>query len=402
MSDNDIRPYDIVLFGATGFTGGLAADYLSRNAPPQTRWAIAGRSQSKLDALRARLSSDESPCPPTGSIRADVSDPASLAAMASSARVVITTVGPYKLHGEPVVRACVEQGADYVDLSGEQDFVDDIRERFGPMAQDKGLRLVPCCGFDSVPHDLGAYFTRKLLPADVPVRMEGFVWTNGSFSGGTWHSAVRAMGRMPALRKEHSRRRRETAGDESDRQSSDSNDRKVGKVRERIRYEPEIGSWVVPLPTIDPAIVLQSARSLDEYGPDFRYGHYVKVPSLPKLAGLLGGVGSIFLLAQTSLTRSLLLSFKSSGEGPSAERRARSRFSVTFIATSGNLRAMGEVSGGDPGYDETAKMISEAALSLAFDRDRLPRRAGVLTPVEAFEDRLIERLSARGMKFRVL
>src|SRR5690606_5064850 len=135
---------------------------------------------------------------------------------------------------------------------------------------------------------------------------------------------------------------------------------------------------------------------------DFRYGHYMKVGSLARTVGVIAGIGTVFLMAQTPPTRALLLSLKDPGEGPSPERRARSRFSVTFVATAGELRAVAEVAGGDPGYDETSKMLAESALSLAFDRDRLPKRAGVLTTAEAFGDRLIERLNARGLTFRVL
>lgn len=393
MSDTQ-RPFDIVLFGATGFTGGLTADYLARYAPVGTHWAIAGRSERKLDGLRSRLASANLPCPPEAIVVADVANDASLAAMAASARVLITTVGPYGDFGEPVVRACVEQGTDYVDLSGEQDFVEDMRDRYGQAARERGVRIVSCCGFDSIPHDLGAYFTRKLLPSDVPVRMNAYVWTNGSISGGTLRSAVRTMARMKDIRKRHAERRALAA----DKIPT----RKVGKIRESIHFEPEVNGWVVPMPTIDPDIVLQSAAQLEVYGPDFRYGHYMKVGSLARTVGLVTGVGAVFLMAQTAPTRALLLSTKDSGEGPSPERRARSRFRVTFVATSGDQRAVGEVSGGDPGYDETSKMLSESALSLAFDGERLPKSAGVITPAVAFGDRLVERLNARGLTFRVV
>lgn len=393
MSDSQ-RPFDLVLFGATGFTGGLTADYLARNAPVGTRWAIAGRNERKLESLRSRLASENLPCLPEAIVVADVADSASLTAMAASARVVITTVGPYGEYGEPLVRACVEQGSDYVDLSGEQDFVEDMRDRYGAAARERGVRIVPCCGFDSIPHDLGAYFTRKLLPADVPVRMEAYVWTNGSISGGTLRSAVRIMAGMRRLRKRHAERRALAA--------QQTPVRKVGKIRESIRFEPEVNGWVVPMPTIDPDIVLQSAAQLEAFGPDFRYGHYMKVGSLARTVGVVTGIGAVFLLAQTAPTRALLLSTKGAGEGPSPERRARSRFSVRFVATSGEQRAVGEVSGGDPGYDETSKMLAEAALSLASDRGQLPEAAGVLTPAVAFGDRLIERLNARGMSFRVV
>jgi short subunit dehydrogenase-like uncharacterized protein len=157
------REHDIVLFGGTGFTGALTAEYLAANAPASTRWALAGRNMGKLEALRDRLGVD------VPLLKADVEDAKSIDAMAESTRVVITTVGPYVEYGEPLVRACAERGTDYTDLTGEPEFVDRMFVKYHEAAESTGARLVHACGFDSIPHDLGARFTVELLPEGVPL-----------------------------------------------------------------------------------------------------------------------------------------------------------------------------------------------------------------------------------------
>src|SRR2546423_7481476 len=185
------REYDIVVFGATGFTGALTAEYLVANAPEGARLALAGRNQSKLEAVRERIGAPSD----LPLLQADVTDADSLRRVASQSRVVITTVGPYIFFGEPLVAACAAAGTDYVDLTGEPEFVDLMWLRYQEQAQKSGARIVHCCGFDSIPHDLGALFTVQQLPTGSPIRLEGFVRAGGTFSGGTFHSAVNAFGR---------------------------------------------------------------------------------------------------------------------------------------------------------------------------------------------------------------
>src|ERR1700760_3127655 len=184
------REYDLVLFGATGFTGGLTADYLAAHGPTNLRWALAGRNRAKLEAVAARLAGARSPVPPPALREADAPAPPAPARTAESTKVAIPTVGPYALYGAPLVAACAAAGTDYVDLTGEPEFVDRMYLENDAAAKASGARLVHCCGFDSVPHDLGAYFTLLQLPENVPVRIEGYVRTNARFSGGTYHSAV--------------------------------------------------------------------------------------------------------------------------------------------------------------------------------------------------------------------
>jgi short subunit dehydrogenase-like uncharacterized protein len=382
------RTYDVVLFGATGYTGGLTAEYLARNAPADARWALAGRNAAKLEAVRTRLAAIKPACEKLELLSADSNDPDSLKRVAQSARVVITTVGPYILHGEPLVAACAAAGTDYVDLTGEPEFVDLMWLRYHEQATQSGARIVHCCGFDSIPHDLGAYFTVQQLPANVPIKLAGFVRAGGTFSAGTYHSAINAMGRMRLYAK--------TKKERSTREARPA-DRRIGSMPPKVRREPSLKSWVVPMPTIDPQIVRRSAAALDRYGPDFRYGHFLQVKSLATVAALAGGVSTLFALAQLKPTRDWLLARKSSGEGPTPEQRAKAWFRVRFRGEGGGTVVNTEVTGGDPGYGETSKMLAESALCLAFDD--LPKRSGQLTTAVAMGNALIERLQAAGIKF---
>ncbi|MGE0067928.1 MAG: trans-acting enoyl reductase family protein [Solirubrobacterales bacterium] len=385
------RQYDLALFGATGFTGGLTADYLAANAPTPLRWALVGRNRSKLEAVAARLAAARPAAPVPDLVVADATDAAALAEVAGSTRVVITTVGPYVLYGGPLVAACAAAGTDYVDLTGEPEFVDRMWIEHHAEAERSGARLVHCCGFDSIPHDLGAYFTVKQLPEGVPLRVDGYVQSNAEFSGGTYHSAINAFARgrqTLAAAKERKAAEQRPAG------------RAIHSAGFGIRRDAELGGWVAPLPTIDGAIVRRSAAALERYGPDFTYGHHLVSKHLATLAALSGGIGAVALLAPLPPTRKLLLKVKSPGEGPSEERRERSWFKVTFVGEGGGKRVVTEVSGGDPGYTETAKMLAESGLCLAFDE--LPAGAGQLTTATAMGDALTARLQRAGIEFRVL
>lgn len=386
------RPFDLVLFGATGFTGRLAAEYLAttlRDTP--VRWALAGRSTSKLESVRAALVAIDPRCAELPLLQADSADASSLAATAAKTRVVLTTVGPYVRLGEPLVAACVEAGTDYVDITGEPAFVHRMIERYGDAARAAGVRIVSCCGFDSIPHDLGVLFAVRQMPAGEAIEAEGIVRASGTFSGGTWHSTLDGFARM-----------REDRGALRPRPEERDPSRTVRGARPSLRYDHPLGMWLCPLPTIDPLIVLRSARLVPEYGPDFRYGHYAGVRSTLTVAGGAVGLSALVLLAQFKPTLSLLRKVRDPGDGPSPEVRARSKFSVTVRAVSRSKRVVTRVRGGDAGYTETAKMVSEAALCLAFDRDKLPSRVGVLTPAAAMGDALIDRLVRAGIVFETL
>jgi short subunit dehydrogenase-like uncharacterized protein len=380
------RPYDIVLFGATGFVGVLTAEYLAAHAPEGLRWAIAGRSEEKLNRLREQLPGGAE----VGVLRADVSDPGSLRELAEHARVVATTVGPYVTYGEDLVAACADTGADYLDLSGEPEFVDLTYVRHDARARETGARLVHACGFDSVPHDLGAYFTVRQLPEGVPLTVDGFVSADATFSGGTFASALNQFSRgrqMLAAARDRGRHEPRLVG------------RRASAPTGMPRYAKEVGAWALPLPTIDPQIVRRSAKALERYGPDFRYRHYAAVRHLPVAVGGVAAMGSLVTAAQLPPARRWLSDRLRPGEGPGPEKRAKSWFSVRFVGEGGGRRVFTEVAGGDPGYGETAKMFAESALSLAFDD--LPPTAGQVTTAVAMGDALTERLRRAGIRFRV-
>jgi short subunit dehydrogenase-like uncharacterized protein len=223
------------------------------------------------------------------------------------------------------------------------------------------------------------------------VTVSGYVRASATFSGGTFASALtgfsRARQNVAAARARKALEPRPT-------------NRSVRAVPGRPHRDPVQGGWAMPLPTIDPQIVARSGRALERYGPDFRYSHYASVRRLPVAVGGVAGVGALFALAQLPPARKALQQRLKAGDGPSAQRRARSWFTVTFVGTGGDERVVTRVSGGDPGYDETAKMLAESALALAFDD--LPPTAGQVTTAVALGDALITRLRAAGMTFAVL
>jgi short subunit dehydrogenase-like uncharacterized protein len=247
---------------------------------------------------------------------------------------------------------------------------------------------VSCGGLDAIPADVGAFFTVAQLPAGQPIRMAGYLRLQARFSGGTERSAIKALGSTRPVWPPPP--------------PATASGRHVEVLAGKVERLPEFG-WVSPMPTIDGPIVVRSAAVLDHYGPDFRYGHHAAHGSLAVLlaAGVFFGI--LALLARIPPLRALLLAFaKRSGDGPSEEVRAKSWFKLRFIAESGGKKVQTEVSGGDPGYGETSKMLAESALCLARDRERLPARAGVLTPAAAMGDALLERLQRAGLKFEVL
>jgi short subunit dehydrogenase-like uncharacterized protein len=381
------REFDVVLFGATGFTGGLTADYLAAHAErtgATTRWAIAGRNLAKLEAARDRLGGD------VAVLVADAQDPASLARVAASTKVVATTVGPYARYGEPLVAACAAAGTHYTDITGEPEFVDTMFLRHHETAVASGAKLVHACGFDSIPHDLGAQFCVEQLPEGVPLRVRGFVRAGGLFSGGTLDSATTAMSRgrqtLAAARRRRSREQR-PAGRGIHGEAKPS-------------YERELQRFGVPLPTIDPQIILRSAAALDRYGPDFTYGHYAAVKKPLVAVGGVAVVGGLLVASQIGPLRRRLVAMRPPGTGPSEERRARAWFKVTFIGDGGGRHVVTSVSGGDPGYTETAKMLAESAMCLAHDD--LPDTAGQVTTAVAMGPVLRERLIRADMRFDVV
>jgi len=381
----DARDLDIVLLGATGFTGELIARYLAAHAPATVRVGLAGRNPAKLEAVRARTGSAHE------LVTVDATDSAALRDLTARSRVLITTVGPYIVHGDPVVAACADTGTDYLDLTGEPEFMDLTYLLHHARAQTTGARLIHACGFDSVPHDLGAQFTVGHLPEGVALSVRGLVRMRGTFSGGTAASALEIMGRARQGRATHDIRRRVEPEPEG---------RVVRIVTRRVGRDPDTGWWTVPMPTIDPLVVTESARLLPRYGPEFSYSHNWAGGNPMAVAGFLGGVGAVAAAAQVPPLRRALTRLRPSGSGPNEAQRDAAWFAVRFVGEGDGSRVTTEVSGGDPGYTETSKMIAEAALSLALDD--LPPTAGQVTTAAALGPALRTRLEAAGITFRVL
>jgi short subunit dehydrogenase-like uncharacterized protein len=313
-----------------------------------------------------------------------------MAAMARGTRVLISTVGPYVQVGDPAVRAAAEAGIAYVDLTGEPEFVDRTWLAHHETALRTGATLVHACGFDSIPYDLGVLYTVEQLPEGVPIDVKGYIRAGGTASGGTYHSAIGAFARL-----------RQSAATAKERRQREG--RPEGRT---VRGAGTVGrgadgkGWALPLPTIDPQVVLRSARALDRYGPAFTYSHYAQFKRLPVLVGTVAGAGVLLAGAQLAPTRKALLRLKSQGDGPSPEKRASSWFRLRLVGEGGGRRVVTQVSGGDPGYDETAKMLSESALCLAFDD--MPKVAGQTTTAVAMGRPLIDRLHREGIRFETL
>lgn len=386
------RRFDLVLFGATGFTGGLVADYLARmSVQEKFSWALAGRNPEKLAAVKQRLANVAGMIAPE-IISADVDDAAAMAELAASTTAVITTVGPYTLYGEPLVKAAAAAGTHYVDLTGEPQFVHLMREKYDAQARQSGARIVNSCGFESIPPDIAVLRAVNLLrerlgeqafsQADVVVM--GGVEAGGNFSGGTWHSAVEAM----ATARDWMRKRPK---------HGTSN---IHAVKTPFLYEPSWQCWAMNMPTIDPEVVRHSARLRGDYGRQFSYGHFLAMKNPFMLAGLAVGIGGIFTLAQFTPTKNWLLKQKLPGDGPSEAQREKGWFHMNITAKAAGETVVCRLIGGDPGYGDTAKMLAEAGLCLALDKN-LPVAAGVITPAAAMGEVLIPRLERAGLRFEL-
>ena len=395
------RPYDIILLGATGFTGQLTAEYLLKHQPT-LKLALAGRNGEKLEQVREALLADNNTATVPDLLVADSHNMASLKQLCAQTKVVITTVGPYAVHGEDLVAACITQGCDYVDLTGEPQFVTDMQRKYGADAAKAKVKIVHCCGFDSIPHDIGVFFTIDALSkklgdevlAQSKISIEGFVRGHGDISGGTWNSAINAMPNWQEFIKQ---RRAQYQQQQDGRDIYLIEKPSIRKLKD---------GWAAPLPTIDPAIVVQTAKRYANYGLSFSYAHFAVVPQLRRLALTGAAIAGVFALAQFDKGRSWLGKQRPSGAGPAPEDRAQHWFTVEFMATvetpqQQSIKLATLVSGGDPGYDETAKMLAESALCLLQDKAQLPKNFGIVTPAEAMGKCLLERLQTAGITFAV-
>jgi len=404
--------HDLVAFGATSFVGKILCRYLGEEfgAPGEVKWAAAGRSKAKLEELRSSLGAKAGMLP---LIVADAGDEASLRELCASSRVVVSTVGPYALYGEPLVRACAESGTDYCDLSGEVQWIRRMVQRYEATARKSGARVVHCCGFDSIPSDMGVHFLQHqaMKRLGVPctrVKMRVKVM-RGEFSGGTVASlmnVVKEAAADPVLRKEladpYSLCPPETAP-------------KVRQPNVRsAEFDVDFGAWVAPfvMSGINTRIVHRTnALSKQAYGADFTYDEAMLMGRGLKgrfaATAMTAGLSSFMLAAAIRPARAVLERFvlPKPGEGPSPEAQRKGFFDLRFLGTTADGRQIRtKVTGDrDPGYGSTGKMLGQAAACLALDVDKAATPGGFWTPATIFGDRLIQRLTAHsGLTFELI
>ena len=403
------RELDVILFGATSFVGRLCGEYLARAAPPHARIALAGRSRERLRDLQSSLDARAADWP---LMVADTTDSSSLAELAQKTRVLASTVGPYRRYGMPVIEACVAAGTHYADLTGEVLFMREAIDRFDASAAAAGARVVHGCGFDSIPSDLGVLALHEAISADGSGELEDTTLVvramKGGPSGGTIASLKGTVDEARADR-ELARVLADPYALSPDRDAEP----KLGPERELRgpQNDRQLGMWVGPfiMGSINTRVVRRSnALQGWAYGPRFRYREVMGFGSGPLAAAqagaVAGGVGALALGLTIAPTRRLLdRMLPSPGEGPSERQRDQGFFRIELHArTSSGERYLCRVSAeGDPGYKATAVMFGESALCLALDGERLPARAGVLTPATAMGDALIERLRLAGQTLEV-
>ena len=400
------REFDVIVYGATGFTGRLVAEHMlaTHGVGRGVTWAIAGRSKSKLESVRSEISAPAD----LPIIIADASNPVSLDAMVQRAKVVITTVGPYQLYGEPMVAACVKAGTDYVDLCGEPAWMAAMITKYDVQAKASGARIVFSCGFDSIPFDLGVTFLQNeaIARLGVPVRrVRGRVRKmKGGFSGGTIASLMATLEstkRDPSIVKTLANPFALTPGFTGPAQPSG----------ETVERDDKAGQWATPfiMATINTKNVHRSNFLLKQkWGADFVYDEMMLTgdgeggQKRARAAKRQGDIQNMML--NFAPARALLRKFAlpKPGEGPSKEERETGFYEAGFHGETADGRVLRAVVKGDkdPGYGSTSKMISESALCLARDVSRDETAGGVWTPGAALGAKLIARLEAHaGMKF---
>ena len=410
MTKSADATYDLVVFGATSFVGQILTRYLleTYGLGKSVNWAIAGRSETKLNKLKGDLGSQAKELPV---ILADASDERALQAMCAQTRVIISTVGPYALYGEPLVAACVHTGTDYCDLTGEVQWIRKMVDRYEEESKASGARIVHCCGFDSIPSDMGVWFLQEKAEQtfgapcrDVRMRVKA---AKGEFSGGTVASMMniaKEAAADPKLRKE-------LANPFSISPAGHRSQTRQPSLK-GAEYDKTFDVWLAPfvMGAINTRIVhrsngLQGAR----YGKEFTYDEAMMTGRGLKgrLAayGITGGLGAFFTASAVKPTRWVVEKFvPQPGEGPSPEAQKAGFYDLRFVGrTEDGKTIITKVTGDrDPGYGSTGKMLGEAGMCLAFD---LPgeKEGGFWTPSSLLNGSLMERLTSKaGLTFEVL
>ncbi|CAL8317289.1 unnamed protein product [Boreogadus saida] len=417
------RPYHIIVFGASGFTGQYVVEEVARCATEgidePLKWAVAGRSRGRLEKVLEQAANTLSmPALRTDIeiIVADVSIEESMALMCQQGVVILNCVGPYRFFGEPVVKACIENGAHCIDICGEPQFLERMQCEYHSQALERGVYVIGSCGFDSIPADLGVLYTERQLKGTLTA-VESFLTISSGPQGGgghdaTWQSAVYGFADSGALRKLR---------------------RKMGfkplpvlgpklKTRGSVFFSKEIDQYSIPFMGADPSVVKRTQRFLLEAEQKLpvQYSAYVGVGNLFSVAKLACGGLLFWLMVKFSLGRKLLTTFPSffsfgmfTKEGPSLKQMEDTSFCMTFFGegySDGKDPALGppdakictQVIGAEPGYVATPATMVQAAVTVLNDLHSLPNRGGVYTPAAAFSNtRLIERLNTHGIKFSV-
>jgi short subunit dehydrogenase-like uncharacterized protein len=378
------RELDVVLYGATGFTGKQTVEYFARNAPPTLRWAIAGRNRQKLDALKAGV--------PV--LVTDSADPSQCEQLTARTKVLLTTAGPFALYGDRLVAACVETGTHYVDITGEVAWVRSLIDRFHDQAAAQGTRIVPFCGFDSTPADLGVYLLVKQLGNQLSEVKSYVQAKGGSPNGGTIASAL------------------ETYSSGAAEQGKDlfllsPGFTRLAKRLERdptgVTYDKDLQAWLAPFPMsiIDTRVV---RRSCSLMGVDIAYQEFLGFSgglAPVKATGVLLGTALFFAAMRARFSRHLVTKLFRAGQGPSVETMDGGWFRTRMrgLCRDGRTAEVFIAGQGDPANRITVKCVCESALAIASDARDLPARGGVLTPSTGIGDALVLRLQARGITF---
>jgi short subunit dehydrogenase-like uncharacterized protein len=406
----DAKPYDVVVFGATSFVGQLLCRYLASQFNSSTlKWAAAARSIDKLERMRQSLDNKATEIP---LIIADARDENSLAGMCAQTHVVVSTVGPYALYGEPLVKVCAERGTDYCDLTGEVQWIRRMLDRYETTARKTGARIVHCCGFDSVPSDLGVYFLQKRAferlgryCSHIKMRVKAI---RGGVSGGTIASIVNVATEAvenPALRTALQNPYLLCPPDHQPKTRQES--------LNRPQYDRDFNAWLAPfiMASINTRVVHRSNALLNyAYGQDFRYDEAMLVGEGQRgrlrayaVAGALGGFVALISLAPT---RRLLQRFvlPAPGQGPSPRSQAQGFYDLRFLGIFDDGRTIAaKVTGdADPGYASTAKMLGQVAACLAHG-GKVNKSGGFWTPATLLGDTLIDMLEQHaGLSFTLI
>lgn len=405
---NKNKTFDITIFGATSFVGQILTAYMvsEYGVSGDVNWAIAGRSENKLNDLKKTLTASELP-----SIIANADDASSLSALCEQSRVIISTVGPYALYGEAMVKACVETGTDYCDLTGEVQWIKAMLDKYQTQATTSGARIVNCCGFDSIPSDMGVYFLQQQAQKKFNTSCSSVKMRTKALKGGMSGGTVASMTNIAKEAVSNKQLRRDLANPyllcakhEFSQRQTDIN---------FAQKDSDFDSWLAPfiMASINSRIVHRSNfLSNYAYGKNFTYNEAMMTGKGFKGAAIAHtvtmGIGAFLAGAALKPTRYVLEKFflPKPGEGPTPEAQESGFWDIRFLGkTAAGDSIKVKVTGDkDPGYGSTAKMLAQAGLSLAFDV-KSPHTGGFWTTASLFDDAFIKRLESKAdLKFQVI